>query len=230
MFAPTTEFRAFWDALAGDVLADREDRATIAAIAAVQRADEPPWAPALPDALAASARIAAAAREFTGAGDSLWALAEPARAAHPSGLPATDAPGSCDTCAWRYAFRGTARCRQAEVRVDLAWPACERYEAAGTLDCQTCGACCREAYQSVEVARRDPCTRAHPELVVDRGTYLEIARRGDRCAALHGGEPAGARVSRYHCAIYDDRPRTCRDFTLGSDHCLTARRRVGLSL
>jgi len=30
--------------------------------------------------------------------------------------------------------------------------------------------------------------------------------------------------------LYDDRPRSCRDFTLGSAHCLTARRRVGLSL
>ena len=56
---------------------------------------------------------------------------------------------------------------------------------------------------------------------------------GDRCAALCGGEPDAAkpeRVTRYYCAIYDDRPRTCRDFTLGSAHCLTARRRVGLSL
>jgi len=37
-------------------------------------------------------------------------------------------------------------------------------------------------------------------------------------------------ITRYQCTIYDDRPRTCRDFTLGSNHCLTARRRVGLSL
>jgi hypothetical protein len=37
-------------------------------------------------------------------------------------------------------------------------------------------------------------------------------------------------MTRFHCVIYDDRPRTCRDFTLGSEHCLTARRRVGLTL
>jgi Fe-S-cluster containining protein len=55
------------------------------------------------------------------------------------------------------------------------------------------------------------------------GTRHEIRRAGDRCAALEGD-------GRYHCVIYDDRPKTCRDFTLGSENCLTARRRVGLSL
>jgi Fe-S-cluster containining protein len=69
--------------------------------------------------------------------------------------------------------------------------------------------------------------KAQPGFVVDRGTYREIRREGDRCAALAGGTPA---EPRFRCVIYDDRPRTCRDFTLGSDHCLTARRRVGLSL
>ena len=43
VFAPTTDFRVFWDALAGDVLADRTERSVRAAIAAIQRADEPPW-------------------------------------------------------------------------------------------------------------------------------------------------------------------------------------------
>jgi Fe-S-cluster containining protein len=77
------------------------------------------------------------------------------------------------------------------------------------------------------VSRRDPVVRARPAYIVDRGAYLEIRRDGDRCAALEGGAPD---QPRYHCAIYADRPRTCRDFTLGSEHCLTARRRVGLSL
>jgi Fe-S-cluster containining protein len=75
--------------------------------------------------------------------------------------------------------------------------------------------------------------RAQPGFIVDRGTYLEVRRCGDRCSALAGGtqDPAAPeRITRYHCTIYDDRPRTCRDFTLGSTHCLTARRRVGLTL
>ncbi len=234
VFAPTTDFRtSFWATLAGDVLADRADRSTRAAIVAIRRADQPPWAPALHEALAATARIAAAVAP-TAHAPSLWALVAPVPALHPTRLPAGDADGTCGSCAWRASMRGAERCRQAaNKRVDPAWPACARYEAAAAVDCQTCGACCREAYHSVEVARRDPAVRARPDFIVDRGTYLEVRRCGDRCSALAGGPPDAAdpeRATRYHCTIYDDRPRTCRDFTLGSDHCLTARRRVGLSL
>jgi hypothetical protein len=82
----------------------------------------------------------------------------------------------------------------------------------------------------VEVSRKDPVVKKHPAYIVDRTTYLEIVRSGDRCGALEGGAVTGDHVTQYHCAIYDDRPRTCREFTLGSAHCLTARRRVGLSL
>jgi hypothetical protein len=228
LFAPTTDFRAFWDQLAGDVLADRADPSVQAAIAALRRATLPPWAPALDDALAATAQIAQVAARFAApaadATPSLWHAVVAPPAPHPTGLPPGAANGSCATCAWRTG----ARCRQAATRVELAWPACERFEPA--LDCQTCGACCRAAYHSVEVTRRDPVVKAHPALVVDRGSYLEIRRSGDRCAALHGGAIEHGTTTRYHCAIYDDRPRTCRDFTLGSAHCLTARRRVGLSL
>ena len=147
---------------------------------------------------------------------------------------------TCGSCAWRYELRGVSRCRQAaDAKIDPSWPACERYEATASVDCQTCGACCRAAYHSVEVSPRDPAVKAQPSYIVDRGTYLEIKRDGDRCAALLGGTfdpaenrdgPTRTNASRFHCAIYDDRPRTCRDFTLGSAHCLTARRRVGLSL
>jgi hypothetical protein len=228
LLAPTTEFRAFWDRLAGDVLADRTDPSVPAAIAGLRRAPTPPWSPALDAALAATAQIAAVAARFAGppaaAARPLWTGVVAPPAPHPSGLPAGDATGSCGGCAWRTG----SRCRQAEARVDAAWPACERFEAA--LDCQTCGACCRAAYHSVEVSRRDPVVKAQPALVVDRGSYLEIRRNGDRCAALEGGIVAAGALTRYHCSIYGDRPRTCRDFTLGSAHCLTARRRVGLSL
>lgn len=217
VFAPTTEFRAFWDTLAGDVLADRTDPSVQAAIHAVRRAALPPWGPHLADALAASARIARDAAAFAVEPNVLWkGVAAPRM--HPTGLPAGDAAGTCGTCAWRT---NASKCRQADKKVDATWSACERYEAA--LDCQDCGACCRAAYHSVEVKRRDPVVKKQPDFIVDRGTYLEIRREGDRCAALKGD-------ARYHCVIYDDRPKTCRDFTLGSAHCLTARRRVGLSL
>ncbi|MGE0549414.1 MAG: YkgJ family cysteine cluster protein [Kofleriaceae bacterium] len=232
VFAPTTEFRAFWDQLAGDVLADRSDVSVQAAITGVRRAGHPPWAPALTEALAATAAMAAAASAFTkptpGEPPTLWSTTSPVRAPHPSGLPAGDTAETCGSCAWRYTARGTTRCRQADAKIDDAWRGCERYESA--LDCQTCGACCRAAYHSVEVSPRDPVVKRQPSLIVDRGSYLEIQRTGDRCAALHGGVIEGEHQQRFHCAIYDDRPRTCRDFTLGSAHCLTARRRVGLSL
>lgn len=233
LFAPTTDFRAFWNQLSGDVLADRTDPSVQGAIVALRRAGQPPWAPALDEALAATARIAAEAARFTAASPTpgdlapLWHAITPPPAPHPSGLPAGDASGSCGTCAWRFDARGVSRCRQAESKVDPAWPACERFEAA--LDCQTCGACCRAAYHSVEVGRRDPMVKKQPDYIVDRGTYLEIRRAGDRCSALHGGVVENGTTTRFHCVIYDDRPRTCREFTLGSAHCLTARRRVGLS-
>jgi Fe-S-cluster containining protein len=265
VLAPTTDFRAIWDRFDGALLADRSDLAVQAAIVAIGRAAKPPWAPALDEALAATARIggevtalrqrAAQGRRPAGAGPrtatgpgaavvatsgaaapsrtSLWRELEPPPPLHPSGLPAGVLAGAtCGSCAWRFEARGAARCRQAGAKIDDTWPACERYEAE--LDCQTCGACCRAAYHSVEVARKDPMIKRHPELVVDRGTFLEVRRAGDRCAALTGG---GEQVQDGHhrmlpmaCAIYDDRPRTCRDFTLGSEHCVTARRRVGLSL
>ncbi|MDQ3300792.1 MAG: YkgJ family cysteine cluster protein [Myxococcota bacterium] len=232
VFAPTTDFRAFWEGLSGDVLVDRTDPSVQAAITALRRAAQPPWAPALEEALAATARIAADAEAFAtpaarGADmPPLWQRVESRPALHPTGLPAgaaADARRSCGTCAWRFVLRGSARCRQADAKIEDAWPACERYEAA--LDCQTCGACCRAAYHSVEVSPRDPVIKKQPTFIVDRTTYLEIRRDGDRCAALQGTP-----TTRFHCEIYDDRPRTCRDFTLGSTHCLTARRRVGLSL
>ena len=213
LFAPTTDFRtSFWNRLSNDALADRTDRSVQRAIAALRRSEQPPWAPHLGDALAATAQLARAVPK-----DELWSTVADARPLHPSGMHAGDASGSCGTCAWRA---GT-KCRQAQRRVDAAWPACERFEAA--LDCQDCGACCREAYHSVEVQPRDPCRKKIADYIVDRGSYLEVRRAGDRCSALVGDK-------RYLCVIYDDRPRTCRDFTLGSAHCLTARRRVGLTL
>jgi Fe-S-cluster containining protein len=277
-FAPTTEYRAFWDALGADPLADRADPSVVAAIAGLHRATRAPWAPALEDALVATAAIVAAAAPFA-APDSLaagFAVPPP----HPTGLPAAPsadraaptadlrpADGAsaddrtaddrrCGTCAWRTTRRGRARCLQAARGVDDAWPACERWEPA--LDCQTCGACCREAYHAVAVAPRDLVRTRAPAYVVDRAAapgapplapadryqLARIDRPGptpdtivNRCAALAGGDlvpapgdPDRLTTTRVHCVIYDDRPRTCRDFTLGSTHCLTARRRVGLSL
>jgi Fe-S-cluster containining protein len=88
----------------------------------------------------------------------------------------------------------------------------------------TCGACCRGAYDAVLVEPGARIITRHPELVVLRHGAHELARTDGRCAALDGGDGGP-----FACRVYDDRPATCIDFTLGGSHCLTARRRVGLS-
>ncbi len=227
--APTTEHRAFYDALSADPFAG-DDLSVRLARAAAARASRPPWAPHLMNALEATRAIATAVGEAaTGEARSLYARIDPPIPAHPSGLEgAPHAVGRCRRCAWRYEGgpgKKVDRCRQAEgARVDPDWQGCARFEEA--LECTECGACCREAYGAVEVSARDPFAARHPELVTKKSRRLEVRRDGDRCAALEGGrslhEP-------YRCVVYDDRPRTCRDFTLGSENCLVARRRVGLS-
>lgn len=132
---------------------------------------------------------------------------------------------TCASCVWRFVGgRGSPvdRCRRhGSARVSPEWPACPAWEAS--VDCLTCGACCREAYHAVEVSRRDPFVRSHPERVVPNEGRLNVRREGDRCACLAGGP------GDWHCVVYADRPRTCRDFEQGGENCVDARRRVGLT-
>ena len=262
-FAPTTDFRAFYDALPDDSLAPRWDATVALAVSGVRRAEIPPWAPHLAAALEATRGIATLTAAFASPVDpadsgtagqaskvtsehpasmvtsepglaDLWIRVDSVPSRHPSRLPGAafaDGNRTCGTCAWRSGTK--SKCRQAGMHVRAEWPACERWE--GALDCQACGACCRAAYDCVQVSPRDPVRKKHPSLVVVRGPYLEIERRGDRCAALSGGaveraSDGTATFTPYVCTIYEDRPRSCRLFENGGEHCLTARRRVGLSL
>jgi len=78
-FAPTTEHRAFWDALPGDPLSPTGGRSGLAlAEAALPRADRPPWAPHLRGALRATAAIARVVVEAGGASAVIGAGAPPA--------------------------------------------------------------------------------------------------------------------------------------------------------
>ena len=250
-FAPTTDFRVtFWNSLPEDPFrapeeaGGRRERSCVAARLAAWRASQPRWQPHLQIALNASAAIAgavaAATMEVRPAGSaeadgstlpSLWQTVAPPPARHPSGhsfVAAYHGRAGCADCAWCHESRGGLRCRHAPgVKLAADTPACARWEPADELDCLSCGACCREAYHSVEISAREPVNRLHPSLVVVEPTRRKLRRDGDRCAALAGGTTA---VEPYACAIYDDRPRTCRDFTRGSANCLDARRRVGLSL
>ncbi|MCA9608862.1 MAG: YkgJ family cysteine cluster protein [Myxococcales bacterium] len=219
VLAPTTDHRAFFDQLPEDPLAADDESVEMARLA-IGRADRSPWSPHLEDALRATAVVVHAAAPFASEGSLLFDAA-PERPVHPAGgyRHATE-PGRCGECAWLV----EGACTSTRVLVDEAWPACERFERS--LDCRACGACCREGFDVVELAADDPFVAAHGALVERIDGRLVLRRLDGRCPPLRGdgrGEP-------FACAVYEDRPQTCRDLAPGSDGCLTARRRVGRSL
>ena len=135
-------------------------------------------------------------------------------------------PGTtCASCVWQFVGgrgRAVPRCRRHHnARVDPAWAGCESHEVS--LDCVACGACCREAYHRVELSRRDPFLALHPERVTQDEGYLLVTRDGARCGCLQ------IAAGRHTCAVYEDRPWTCREFERGGANCADARRRVGLT-
>jgi len=242
--APTTPYRTYYAALPDDPLradgAPQDVEAAAAAAAACARFAGSAWRAPIEEALAATA-LAIDGGTLEGSHTPRVGLAQAqpalphanARAGgvHPLGFPLGPAAESCGTCAWAYeGGRGPAvtRCRQSApangdgARTARSHPACAYWEPV--VDCQRCGACCREAYHSVTVSMRDPVVWQEPQLIVRHGARFEIRREGARCAAL-----SIAPESRYACTIYEHRPRPCREFAAGGRHCLDARRRVGLS-
>lgn len=95
--------------------------------------------------------------------------------------------------------------------------------AESGFDCAACGACCREAFDVVELEPSDAFVNLHAELCAVREGRIELRRPGGRCLALDVVE------QRYTCRVYPTRPQTCRDFTRGSVNCREARQRVGLA-
>ncbi len=239
-FVPAENVRAFWELLDETVLDDKADLAVRAASVALVRISKPPWAPTFTEALVTTRAV-------------VHADARP-RVEHPTGAFAVraDETKRCEHCAWVYTQGINLACRQVDSatvgpnhkNIEPQWPACERFEPA--LDCQNCGACCREAFQTVQVGPREPIRRTLPAMVLDHGTRQELRRAPTssldivadkpaptRCAALGGGDlvQLGTRttVADYACQIYESRPQACRTFTAGSESCLVARRRVGMS-
>ena len=97
--------------------------------------------------------------------------------------------------------------------------------------CDACGACCREAFDSVPVGEADEhiATR-HPDLIrVHDDGWRDLQRiptaTGSRCVCLRG---SGAADAPFRCTIYAERPTNCRDLEVGSENCALARERVGL--
>src|SRR5262245_21673594 len=214
--APTTSYREYYAALPADPLqatGDAGGEAAARAAAAYARFETSAWRAPIEDALAATAAAVSADR-------------------HPLGFPLGPAAESCGSCAWLYEGDrrdGVTRCRQSAPeggdgeQTVRSHPACAHWEP--TVDCRTCGACCREAYHSVTVTVRDPVVWQEPHLIVRHGPRFEILREDSRCAALHVQVDGPS----YTCTIYQNRPRPCREFEAGGGHCLEARRRVGLS-
>lgn len=133
---------------------------------------------------------------------------------------------TCGDCVWRFdGGRGPAvsRCRRhGGQRVSADTAACAAFTAA--LDCLRCGACCREAYHAVEVGARDPFVKLHPDRLVRVHGRWNVSRRGGVCGCL---EPE---AGTWPCAVYDDRPKTCRSFEQGSANCVDARVRLNITL
>ena len=138
----------------------------------------------------------------------------------------TGPPNSqCSDCVWHFVGgrgRPVDRCRRhGNRRVVPDWPGCASYTAE--LDCLTCGACCREAYDAVEVGPRDQFVRSHPDRIIEVYGRLNVCRLGSICGCL---EPADGT---WPCAVYEDRPKTCRDFESGGANCVDARVRMGIT-
>ncbi|MDB4972782.1 MAG: hypothetical protein JWN48_1123 [Myxococcaceae bacterium] len=250
LFAVTTEHRSYWDALPIDPLGPGEDAAIPLARDAFERALTGPWREAIERALQSTAELAAVMRTLELPADSLWRAT---RALHASGFPLGDLPEqTCGDCAWSYpatsAAGGQLRCRQSRAQRSEAPPrarkveqtarACVRFEPRlSEAACGVCGACCREGFDRVELSKRELTRQASPRmlrLVVVDGFGPHIPRPGGSCAALESRERASKTEEPhaalpYRCSIYADRPRACADFPVGSEACLSARRRVGLS-
>lgn len=275
VFAPTTNYRAFYDELPLNPFEERAlgDRPSITrARAGYARHRLAPWAPHLERALEATRRVLEALLPFDAEPldeglELLWRRIEERAPENRARLPlfpglglshsdrtTSDAASphlTCRACAWFRPSTGErGLCLQAEKSTRPSEPICHRFEPEASVDCLSCGACCREAYQVVSVSRRDPATKSCGSWLKKSSSGYDLLRKGHRCAALSGGTELDPLVpflggsgpleqtsppfiipsqEPFLCAIYADRPRTCRDFERRGPHCLTARRRVGLS-
>jgi len=105
------------------------------------------------------------------------------------------------------------------------------------FDCQTCGACCCnpqdnraegfrdyvEIDKSSKLLKKPALLQRYTVVNGDRRRHLKLIGPEERCAALLGA--LGRRVS---CAIYELRPRGCRQVEAGSAECLRDRRERGI--
>ena len=207
--SPTTDHRPYYLALpVWPCLGDGQ--AAVLARAGLKRAREGQWAQILTQALSATAALADTVRHIPG---NLWSQSLPR---HPLGLPPTRAPRPCSGCAWGQ----SRRCLVADAPTPEH--GCAAWEPVLTeADCGDCGACCRQGFDVVDLEPDSPLL-ARPD-VVDHGFGPQLPRPGGYCVALTGQQAP------YRCGVYADRPKSCRDLAPGSEGCLAARERCGVS-
>src|SRR5690606_35220105 len=125
-----------------------------------------------------------------------------------------------------YSLAENAKATRA-ILLDATQHACEYYEPKLTQqDCFRCGACCHRGFDVVEVAANERFARLHADLIEVRSENRQVVPRPDsHCVALAGN---GSSEQPFLCRHYDERPRSCRQFEVGGDACLMARRRAGM--
>ena len=157
---------------------------------------------------------------------------------HPTGLKHGGIDTRCETCAWSKCLPTYSRCiaghKDGEpIIISPDWRGCELWESL-LESCDPCGACCREAFDSVPVTRADAdriqdssrWVRTHDDGWRDMHRSPSPSGAGTRCSALYGD---GGAKTPFRCHIYAQRPTNCRELAIGSEGCLMARRRVRLS-
>jgi hypothetical protein len=98
------------------------------------------------------------------------------------------------------------------------------------FDCKTCGACCVNLFIEVSEIDNTPehltdVIPANPNYVCEGTSIVMKFKPGKerRCVALRGVVGKSA-----FCSIYDDRPKTCREFDAGGRGCLEVRKEQGI--
>jgi Fe-S-cluster containining protein len=108
---------------------------------------------------------------------------------------------------------------------------------AGTYDCQQCGACCTNqesapatgyvclTRQESKQMKRLGLSVVQAEGSFYLGTRSRVGISDPVCVALEGRVTGSC-----GCAVYESRPRNCRQFEVGSGLCQAARRKAGLPI
>lgn len=234
LLAPTTEFRAYYDQLPENPIQSLslvQDPACMIAQEALQLARKAPYHQILRKALSKTASIHQMMKNLSFPSSkipSIWKTAPPPLL-HPSLFPFSkeNKEHTCQTCAWFQQQKG--ECSKSKVffesnpKISKHSSACVMYEKS--LDCQSCAACCRDFFELVPIRKTDTILKKAPFLIQKQDNRFFMRREHKKCVALEH-----LNSQSHHCSIYQDRPQTCQDFTQGSQACLLARQKTGISL